>query len=226
MADEVYRNVGELFQEERLNQIDEYQEWEADAIEEARRKLEELYEKRETQLDEGLDEMETRYFWISYVLRALGFCYSVAEMTPEATDADEPRPDFTLFQSAEVFQNAVPYRGDREFFVQALGIMRGLAWDASLEEIEGEDGIVNPAFEIDRFIRATGVEWGVLTNGRLWRLFHRDSVGLMDTYYEVDLVAALEAGDTRAFKYFWMVFSPEALGGKGEVQPIVRRMLH
>lgn len=226
MADEVFRNVGELFQEERLEQIDEYQEWESEPLEEARIKLEELLEKRETQLEEGLGEMETRYFWVSYVLRALGFAYSVAEMTPEATEADEPRPDFTLFESADTFRNAVPYRGEREFFMQAVGIMRGLAWDASLDEIEEEEGVMNPAFEIDRFVRSTGVEWGILTNGRKWRLFHQDSVGLMDTYYEVDLIAALESNDTDAFKYFWMVFSPEALSGKGEIQPIVRRMLH
>ncbi len=226
MADKVYRNVGELFDEERFEQINEYQEWDSQEIEDSRRRLEELLEKRETQIEEGLEEMETRYFWVSYVLRALGFCYSVAEMTPEATEAEEPRPDFTLFESAQSFQAALPYRGEREFFVHAAAIMRGLAWDASLDEIQEEEGVMNPAFEIDRFIRATGVEWGILTNGRTWRLFHRDTVGLMDTYYEVDLIAALEADDTEAFKYFWMVFSPEALSGHGEVEPLVHRMLH
>jgi hypothetical protein len=226
MADQVYRNVGELFEEERFSQISEYQEWSSEKIEQDRRKLEELLEKRETQLEEGLAEMETRYFWVSYVLRALGYCYSVAEMTPDATEAEEPRPDFTLFEAAEDFSAALPYRGEREFFVHSLAIMRGLAWDASLDEVEEEEGPLNPAFEVDRFIRATGVEWGILTNGRKWRLFHRDTVGLMDTYYEVDLIAALEAGDTESFKYFWMVFSPEALAGYGEVEPLVRRMLH
>lgn len=226
MADQVYRNVGELFEEERFDQISEYQEWKSDKIEDDRRKLEELLEKRETQIEEGLSEMETRYFWVSYVLRALGFVYSVAEMTPDATEAEEPRPDFTLFESAQTFRAALPYRGEREFFVHGLSIMRGLAWDASLDEVEEDEGPLNPAFEIDRFIRATGVEWGILTNGRKWRLFHRDTVGLMDTYYEVDLIAALESSDTDAFKYFWMVFSPEALAGHGEVEPIVRRMLH
>jgi hypothetical protein len=226
MADKVYRNVGELFEDDRFTQISEYQEWKSDQIEEDRRKLEELLEKRETQIEEGLEEMETRYFWVSYVLRALGFAYSVAEMTPDATEAEEPRPDFALFESAQDFSAALPYRGEREFFVRSLSIMRGLAWDASLDETEDEEGPLNPAFEIDRFIRATGVEFGILTNGRMWRLFHRDTVGLMDTYYEVDLIAALESGDTEAFKYFWMVFSPQALAGQGEVEPIVRRMLH
>ena len=51
MADEVYRNVGELFDDERFSQIDEYQEWKSDRIEEDRRKLEELLEKREAQIE-------------------------------------------------------------------------------------------------------------------------------------------------------------------------------
>lgn len=226
MADQVYRNVGELFEEERFSQINEYQEWKSEQIEADRRKLEELLEKREQQIEEGLGEMETRYFWVSYVLRALGYVYSVAEMVPDAIEADEPRPDFTLFETAQAFNTAVQYRGEREFFVNGLAIVRSLAWESSLDEVEEEEGPLNPAFDIDRFIRATGLEWGILTNGRTWRLFHRDTVGLMDTYYEVDLIAALESGDADAFKYFWIAFSPAALASRSGVDPVVRRLLH
>lgn len=226
MADQVYRNVGQLFEEERFSHISEYQEWKSPQIEADRRKLEELLEKREQQIADGLNEMATRYFWVSYVLRALGYVYSVAEMVPGAVEADEPRPDFTLFESARAFNTGVAYRGEREFFANALAIARVLAWDASLDEVEEEEGPLNPAFDIDRFIRATGLEWGILTNGRTWRLFHRDSIGLMDTYYEVDLIQALESGDPDAFRYFWMVFSPQALAARAGVDPVVRRLLH
>lgn len=226
MADEVYRNVGELFENERFSQINEYPEWKSETIEADRRKLEELLEKREQQIEEGLNEMETRYFWVSYVLRALGYVYSVAEMVPDAIEADEQRPDFTLFESAQTFNTALPYRGEREFFSNGLGIVRCLGWGASLDEVEEEEGPMNPAIDIDRYIRATGLEWGILTNGRTWRLFHRDTCGLMATYYEVDLVAALESGDADAFKYFWIAFSPTAIATISGVDPIVRRLLH
>ena len=222
---ELYNNAGELFDPERLEQVKDYPEWKSERIEDVRVALEELYEKRQTQLEEGLSEMESRYFWTSYVLRAFGTVYSVAEMTPETTPSDDFRPDFTLFYSPEEFRNALPYRSDREFFVNALAVMRGLTWDASMDEIETEEGIYNPALDVDRAIRATGVDWGILTNGRLWRLYHRESSGLMDTYFEMDLIAALESNETEAFKYFWMVFSPEGLGGAGNVEPIVHRLL-
>ncbi|MGM0555088.1 MAG: hypothetical protein ACQEVA_01805 [Myxococcota bacterium] len=222
---EFFNNAGTLFDEERLSQLPEYPEWNDEEIEDVRRSLEELLEKRQSQIDEGMDAMDTRYFWVSYVLRALGFASSVAEMTPEATEASDPRPNFTLFMDAQDFRSALPYRGSREFFIHSLAIMQALEWDASLDEVETDEGIENPALQVDRFVRSTGVEWGILTNGRIWRLFHRDSIGLLDTYFEIDLVNALESNETEAFKYFWMVFSPFALSGGGEVEPIVRRLL-
>lgn len=33
----------------------------------------------------------------------------------------------------------------------------------------------------------SGTERGVLTNGRLWRLYHRDTAHKLDRFYEVDL---------------------------------------
>jgi hypothetical protein len=49
-----------------------------------------------------------------------------------------------------------------------------------------------------------GVEWGILTNGRLWRLYHRDSAHRLDTFYEVDLEQALESDE--AFMYLYAFF--------------------
>ena len=106
-------------------------------------------------------------------------------------------------------------------------MVRGFAWDASLDEYATEtEGPSNPAFEIDRSIRATGVDWGILTNGQVWRLYHRDTSGLFSTFYEVNLMQVLQSADVEQFKYFWAIFSPEALGGFESNDPLVRRMLH
>ncbi|MFB6262240.1 MAG: hypothetical protein ABEL76_01255 [Bradymonadaceae bacterium] len=225
MAD-VFVNKGELFDEDRLAEIDTYEEWNSDAVEEARTKLEELYEKREAQLAEGPDEMETRYYWVSYVLRALGFAFSAAELTPEYSENVDFRPDFTLFQEADELRSAIPHRGEREFFVHTLAIMRAIGWDDDIDDYEGDEGEHdNPIYDLDELMRMTGVDWGICTNGRIWRLYHADSVGLLDTYYEVDLVEALHSKDPESFKYFWSVFSPEGLGGMGDIQSVVYRLL-
>lgn len=225
---EVFRNVNTFFVDQRLDEMPAFPEWGSDRIESARRELEELLEKRQSVLDETPDALGTQYYWISYVLRALGYCGSVSEPPPGGMETEEPRPDFTLFYSAEDFRRAVALRGRREYFANALGVMHVVGWGASLDKYDAEeDGPdYSPAFDIDRHLRSTGTTWGILTNGRIWRLYHRDSSGLMNTYFELDLVEALESNDADAFKYFWLVFSPEALGGSEVGGAIVQRLLN
>lgn len=223
---EVFRNANNFFVDERIEEMSSFPEWSSERIEQARRELEELLEKRQVVIDETPEELETQYYWISYVLRALGYCGSVAEPVPHGAEAGEPRPDYTLFYSAEDFRRAVGLRGHREFFVDALGVMRILGWDSSLDEYDTEEEGVSPAYDIDRHMRNSDMNWGVLTNGRLWRLYHRDSSGLMNTFFEVDLIEALESNEADDFKYFWLVFSPEALGGSQVGGAIVQRLLN
>lgn len=223
---ESVRNVGQLFEESQFSEVHSSSEWSSDELKSVRRQLEELLEKREPRIEAGLDEMENQYFWASYILRKLGYVHSVSEPTPNRNVEEDLRPDFTLFGTIDDFRNALPNRGHREFFAPGLAVVRCFAWGASLDEYpEGNDGPANPAYEIDRLLRATGLTWGILTNGIKWRLFHRDTSGLFTTFFEVDLVDALgKADDT--FKYFWIGFSREALTGTDGSGPIVQRLLH
>lgn len=218
----VFQNVNTLFADDKLTDITTTPEWGAQQIDEVRRDLEELLEKREQTIEEEMDALQTQYYWVSPVLRALGYTFSVAELSPES----DARPDFTLFYNADDFRMAVTRRGDREFFAQALAVLRCFSWDIDLADIELADGPGDPGYEVDRLIRSTGVNWGILTNGRQWRLYHRESSGLMSTFYEVDLLAALQMADPEPFKYFWTVFSPEGLGGFENEDPISFRLLH
>jgi hypothetical protein len=50
---------------------------------------------------------------------------------------------------------------------------------------------------------ALGSAWrGVLTNGRLWRLYHKDTTHKQDRFYQVDL----PANDAEAFLSFYAFF--------------------
>lgn len=219
----VHRNVENLFDPDRLSQISTHPEWKSAPLESARRSLEELLEKREAMIEEGLDAKETAYYWTSYVLRRLGFCFSVVERTGGEEDT---RPDFTLFYDATEFLRARDYRGTRDFFANSLCVMRTLGWGEEFNHTEDpETGAVsNPAVDLDRYMRTTGVPWGILTNGPIWRLYNRDTSGLLNTFYEVDLVSALQSNDLDDFRYFWMVFSPAGLGGSTRGDAIVTRL--
>jgi hypothetical protein len=55
-------------------------------------------------------------------------------------------------------------------------------------------------------VQHAGVTWGILTNGRLWRLVHRDTAHKLDHYYEVDLPSLLQRDEPEAFLYFYTFF--------------------
>lgn len=218
----VFRNEGTLFENEGLSNLSTTAEWQNQNVDEIRRQLEELLEKREQNIEEGMNALETQFYWTSPVLRLLGYTFSVAELAPDA----DVRPDFTLFYNADDFRTAVHRRGEREFFAQSLAVLRGYDWGTNLEDIQVADGPADPGYEVDRLIRSTGVNWGILTNGRQWRLYHRESSGLMSTFFEVDLYTVLTEGEPQDFKYFWTFFSPQGLGGYDNQDPITYRLLH
>lgn len=219
---EVFRNEGQLFQTEKFNQLKDQPEWTHTRADEVRIQLEELLEKREPEIETGLNEIATQFYWVSPVLRALGLTFSVSEIAAD----DNARPDFTLFFEADDFRTAVQVRGARGFFSNALAVVRAFGWNTNLNELDQAQGPGSPAFEIDKLIRSTGVNWGIVTNGREWRLYHRETSGLFTTFYEVDLLSTLQNPTIEDFKYFWTVFSPEGLGGVSGETPLVRRMLN
>src|SRR5439155_22568828 len=68
----------------------------------------------------------------------------------------------------------------------------------------------NPSYQIAFYIQHSGLEWGILTNGRLWRLYHKDTAHKLDRFYEVDLAELVRAGDVERFLYFYAFFHRSA----------------
>jgi hypothetical protein len=224
---QVYQNVGQLFGDEQFSEIQESPEWTSAAISEQMAALVELLERRREEIEEGLTANQTRYFLVSSILRQLGYCASASELVPGGSDDDRRRADFVLFSNADEFRSSVEYRAQRSFFSSALGVVRVLSWQQSLDEYDDEESdVASPAYEVDRLVRQTGVHWGILTNGSHWRLFHRDTSGLMTTYYEVDLLSILTEKDAAGFGFFWNIFSISGLFGDETAAPLAEKLLH
>ena len=71
----------------------------------------------------------------------------------------------------------------------------------------------NPSFQITNYLVGTGVDWGILTNGREWRLYYRLASSTATEFYQIDLVELLESqGEDKLeqFKYFWLFFCAES----------------
>ena len=227
----VYKNSGDFFDDTQLEKISGLPEWGSDKIKLAKHQIKEILEKRSSMIEEGLNRGQTVYYWVGDVVRRIGFCYSAVERT---STEDDVRPDMALFERADDFRNAIKHRGSRDFFSQVFGVVRALGWGDSLDDVpapevneEGEElpqEQVKPSEQLDRYLRATGVEWGVLTNGHTWRLFHRDTAGMGSKYFEVNLLDALRSTNPDDFKYFWAIFSTAGLAGLAGSSPVAKTL--
>ena len=60
----------------------------------------------------------------------------------------------------------------------------------------------NWAEKIIRALRENNLHWGLLTNGRMWRIYHLDEPTPYETYLEIDLESILKEKDKGAFQVF------------------------
>ena len=156
------------------------------------------------------NEAQTEHELIRPVLAALGHVFEVqpALATPDGTK----RPDYVLYRDGAALA-ANKNQTLTEALLQAggLAVADAKAWDRPLDvavKTAGGDPFTNktPGWQIFFYLLHSGLAWGILTNGRLWRLYHRASAHRLDHYYEVDLPALLETDDPRAFLYFHAFF--------------------
>ena len=167
------------------------------------------------------NEAQTEEDLVRPVLRILGhegtFEVQPALLTPEGTK----RPDYVLYGDAasrdankdkpltdDLLNGRAFAVGDAKFWERPLDVsLDGGARNRNAFSNK------NPSYQISFYMRHAGTEWGILTNGRLWRLYHRDSAHKLDRFYEVDLPALLERSEAEAFLYFFAFFRREAFRG-------------
>jgi len=205
-----HRNHG-LFSDHYLNHtLSGRPDWQALAAE-ARPVMEEISRVLDAYAPSA-NEAQTEEDLVRPVLRALGhegtFEVQPALETPEGTK----RPDYVLYRDAasregnrdrtltdELLRDRAFAVGDAKFWERPLDAsLKGRSRDAFSNK--------NPSYQISFYMRHAGTEWGVLTNGRMWRLYHRDTAHKLDRFYEVDLPALVAGGGAEAFLYFFAFF--------------------
>ncbi len=118
------------------------------------------------------------------------------------------QPDYALFPDEETKQAAKAFDGEKKLFEHAHAVADAKAWDVDLDA-------VGPASQMHDYILLSGVRWGVITNGRRWRLYHRDTVHELDTFYKVDLESIVAAEDPELLKYFLLFFRAKSFVESG-----------
>jgi len=168
----------------------------------------------------GLNEAQTEDWWIKPVLKVLGHHYSVQ------VSIDTPRnvrqPDYVLARTEEASRELRGVLGEAEL-TDALAVADAKKWGRNLDVRGTDDSKISdvPSLQIDFYLRYSGIKWGVLTNGKQWRLYHRKTSHKLEVFYEVDLPALLEQNDKEAFKYFYLFFRREAFIGSSSFLDLV-----
>jgi hypothetical protein len=159
-------------------------------------------------------EAQTEDDWIKPVLRRLGHTFEVQPSleTPDGTKT----PDYVLYRDqAALTANKGQRLNETVLRNQAVAIGDAKYWDRPLDvslKRAGGDPFTNknPSYQIAFYMQHSGLAWGMLTNGRLWRLYHKETAHKLDRFYEVDLPALLQAGRVEDFLYFYAFFRRQA----------------
>ena len=191
--------------------IDDLDAWDCDTeARDAFEKLQTLWE-LEGDLVDSYNEDELLDSWIDEVLDVLGFG-TLSETTLPNSDGYNDR---LLFGSEDTRRDAARRKksGDVDaMYGLAAAILEAKQWDANFTERFAEYRSYRDAsHQIKYYLERTPerVRWGVLTDGRKWRLYGTKDYAT-ETYYEVDLPELLESDNLEAFKYFYVFFRPDA----------------
>ena len=107
------------------------------------------------------------------------------------------RPDYAMFLSDDALGEAVVLNGDPDLWRHASIVADAKAWQVSLDQpVRIGSAREYPPEQIEWYLDRSECEFGILTNGRLWRLVPRDidrRLPRFQTYIEVDLPALLDA---------------------------------
>lgn len=132
--------------------------------------------------------------------RTLGW----ADWLPQQNQSARGRadvPDALLFGGAEALERARPELPWQRF-QHGLCLVESKRWSRPLDRPAdtrdrraGEEGV--PSAQLLRYLRRADVitggqlRWGILTNGRLWRLYWQGAVSVAEDFLEIDLGNAL-----------------------------------
>lgn len=201
-----------LFSDHYLeNRIPELSWWHKD-VSEGWQRAQEIYAEQRDHLD-GYNEAQTEDEFIRPVLEEV-LEFSRVVQPSVAHRGRRSIPDYALYPDEEAKRRAEDAESESERFAPAVAVADAKYWhrplDRHLEDDRDQLTHANPSFQIVDYLVATGIDWGILTNGNCWRLYYTQARSRIDTYYEADLERILEEGDEEAFRWFYLFFHSSA----------------
>ena len=189
-----------------------------------------------TRYGENWNEAQTEDEFIKPLLGILGWSFIV--QAKAGRGGQVTRPDYALFGDEASKQAAYPHQGnDAAFYNRALAIAEAKHWGRPLSQKDASGRATwkaesNPSHQMVSYLNGTRAEWGILTNGRAWRLYSREVSSTASEFYEVDLgdlfdflpdEAQPSAEQVEAFKRWWLFFRRAAFVRETQGKTFVQR---
>lgn len=180
--------------------------------------------------DTGLNEAQTEDEIILPVLKALGWTEHLRQANASRTGRSDV-PDFLLFASPDAKRNALAIRQDDRRYRHGALIVEAKRWRRALDRGDATDHLDpgTPSSQMLRYLSRAevasdrAVQWGVLTNGSIWRLYWQSARSRSEEFLEFDLaklagVAGVNADlfahanveDVHYLRAFYLLFRREA----------------
>jgi len=162
-----------------------------------------LYEKRAFALGKYDNEMGVRQEFIDKIIEKIGFSWSDNLRLPETQQ--ELEPDYLLYASAEE-KEAVLNKDVSHRYKAAIAILEAKKFGHPLSQ-RSKSQQRYPHQQIRDYLNeGQALTWGILTNGREWRLYCRDTKP--SHFFALNFELAIRS--LEEFKFFLALFSPAA----------------
>ncbi len=160
----------------------------------------------------NLNETQFRIEFLDKILPVLGY-YTIPEnMTPAV---GKETPDYLVFSSDESKQKAYRITNQKNRYSEAITCIEAKKYGHNLGEISKKEtpgrfphrqirDYLQDAY--DETVHKPYFKWAILTNGKEWRLYHRNAH--TTSFFSLNLARAIK--DISLFKYFYVFFRVEA----------------
>ena len=154
---------------------------------------------------EKLNEAQLEEEFIKPALQALGYAY--AYQIQKKAFGKNHKPDFALFADDLLKNNH--YNAEKDDTADILALCESKAYGITLDtgKISEKE---NPHFQIIRYLNDLKINFGFLTNGRLWRFYETSKNRAEKVFFEIDLEKIIEDDNLQYFNYFYFIFRKDA----------------
>lgn len=184
--------------------------------------IEQVWHDLRTLLDqlnlENLDEAQLENQWVQPVLETLGHHFSV-QVKIRYQQTGYRKPDYVFTTTSDEARALTSQIYTPAEIHHAIAVGDAKRYGAKLDQAAAP-GQRNPSQQIDEYLRYSELRWGILTDGRYWRLYERDT-SKNNVYYAVDLVDLLRRSDSQPFTYFYAFFCQNAFAEKGWLDSVL-----